>query len=162
MGTPRCPSPPPGIHPLQHNSVHSRSSPNPCPTRLRTHFSHKSIALHSPFCVACGSRGKPVTANPPHNPVFQFPSIPQLRFRKLTHHSTLSLRTTSPEFPLFLPELRVLLSYFLSLIRFPITRNALLALHPPLRIPTAAPPRNPEMRPCFPRTDQRKGAYNQE
>jgi len=94
------------------SSVDSPSSPTPCPTRLRTLFSHNLSAMHSPFSASCATRGKPMPSSSSPIPVFQFPSIPQPRFRKLTHLSTHSPPTTSAEFPLFLPERRVLLSYF--------------------------------------------------
>ena len=93
-------------------SVHSQSSATPCPTHLLTCFSHKPFALHSPFCASCGSRGKQGPLNTSIRPVFQFPSIPQPRFRKLARKPTLSLPIISATFPLFLPERRVLLSYF--------------------------------------------------
>ena len=93
-------------------SVHTPSTATPCPTHLRTCFSHKPFALHSPFCASCGSRGKQGPLNTSTHPVFQFPSIPQPRFRKLTRKPTLSLPAISATFPLLLPERRVLLSYF--------------------------------------------------
>jgi hypothetical protein len=44
--------------------------------------------------------------------VFQMPSIAQLVFRKLSLRATFMLSTISAVFPLFLRELRVLLSFF--------------------------------------------------
>ena len=93
-------------------SVHSLSSVTLYATYLLTCFSHKPFALHSPFCASCGSRGKQRPLNTSTYPVFQFSSIPQPRFRKLTRLLTLSLQALSATFPLFLPERRVLLSYF--------------------------------------------------
>jgi len=51
-------------------------------------------------------------SRPGHRPVFQIPSIAQTGFRKLSPQPTDSLLTISDDFPLFLAELRVLLSLF--------------------------------------------------
>jgi len=56
---------------------------------------------------------KTITALPSQNLNFQNPSIPQPQFRNLTHHPTARHQSTSSKFPLFLPERRVLLSFFL-------------------------------------------------
>ncbi len=99
--------------PRNHTSVHSSSLPTPCPTRFQTLFSHKSSALHSPFLIPSGNRGKPGSLPLSHAPHFQNPSIPQPRFRKLSHPATASHQSSSPLFPLFLLERRVLLSFLL-------------------------------------------------
>ncbi len=156
-------------------SVHSQSSATPCPTHLRSGFSHKPFALHSPFCASCGSSGKQGLLNTSTHPVFQFPSIPQPRFRKLTHLSNRSLPAFSAIFPLFLPERRVLLSYFFISYTF---SSSLVALHsfackPYHRLAPNSPERsiglfrpidtrNPEKYPSFPPPKLFKGEYNQE
>jgi len=154
--------------------VHSLSSASPCLTHLRTCFSHKPFALHSPFYISCGSRGKQGLLNSSTHPVFQFPSIPQPRFRNLNRLPTLSLPVISATFPLFLPERRVLLSFSLSLIRFPLTRCTahvhLQTCHSPAPNPQKVSaglskpidPGNPEKNPSFPPPILSKGEYNQE
>jgi hypothetical protein len=97
--------------------VHTPSPPAPCPMRLRTRFSHKSSALHRPFLVPSGNLGKLGSHLPSLTPLIQNSSIPQPQFRKLSHPSTPSQQSSSPKYPLFLPERRVLLS--ISLITYP-------------------------------------------
>jgi hypothetical protein len=101
--------------------VHSPSPPAPCPTRLRTLFSHKSTALHSPFPAPSANSGKPGSHHLFLCLLIQNSSIPQPQFRKLTHPSTPSQQSSSPKYPLFLPERRVLLS--ISLISYPFSSS---------------------------------------
>ena len=64
-------------------------------------------------------------ALPPHRkPVFQNSSIPQRKFRKSNHLPSSHPTTISEDFPLFQPELRVLLSFLYIFYPFP---------HPPSR-----------------------------
>jgi hypothetical protein len=160
--------------------VHSLSSATPCPTHLQTCFSHKPFALHSPFCASCGSRGKQGPLNTYTHPVFQFPSNPQPRFRKLARKPTLFLPAISATFPLFLPERRVLLSFFFISYQFSYypsrftPRPANPASCKPCHRPATNPPvvstglskptdpGNPEKNPSFPPPNLRKGEYNQE
>ena len=121
-------------------SVHSLSSATRCHTHLLTCFSHKPFALHSPFCASCGSRGNRGLLNTSIHPVFQLPSIPQPRFRKLTRLPTLSLPAFSATFPLFLPERRVLLSYFFISYTF---SSYPVALHKSIFKPNHHPAPNP-------------------
>jgi hypothetical protein len=72
---------------------------------------HNPHAFHSPLRCPCGSLGKSRSHLPLHVPVFQFSSFPQPRFRKLSPIPTPRPHAISPSFPLFLPHLRVLLSF---------------------------------------------------
>ena len=96
------------------------------------------------------------------HPVFQFPSIPQPRFRKLTRKPTLSLPAISATFPLLLPERRVLLSFFFISYTFssypsrytPLPADLSLILSQTLPLPQPFHPRptnpsNPEKYPLF-------------
>ena len=155
-------------------SVYSSSLRSACPTHPRTRFSHKSSSLHSLFSLPCASRGKLGTSHPTHNLVFQIRSFAQPRFRKLTPMATSSAQTTSPFFPLFLVQLRVLLSFFLIITAFLTTRRfALLIsqtrhriprpLHPPRTFRSARQlPRNPDNHPVFHPHRNAAGEYNQE
>jgi hypothetical protein len=98
--------------------------PSPYSMRLRTCFSHNPSALHSPFPLPCASRGKPRSLNTPSIPVFQNSRIAQPLFRKLSTTPTPLPTITSEAFPLFLTELRVLLSFSLISYPFPTTRRA--------------------------------------
>ena len=108
--------------------VHTPSSPAPCPARIRTRFSHKSSALHSPFRIPSVNRGKQGSLAPSPRLLIQNSSIPQPQFRKLTHPSTPSQQSSSPKYPLFLPERRVLLS--ISLISYPFSSSPSRPNHP--------------------------------
>jgi hypothetical protein len=96
--------------------VHTPSPPAPCTKRLWTRFSHKSSALHRPFPSPSGNLGKLGSHLPFLTPLIQNSSIPQPQFRKLSYPSTPSQQSSSPIYPLFLPERRVLLS--ISLITY--------------------------------------------
>jgi hypothetical protein len=125
--------------------------------------------LHSPFSSPCASRGKLGTSHPTHNLVFQIRSFAQPCFRKLTPYATSSPQTSSPFFPLFLRQLRVLLSFFLIFTAFLTTRRSALqtslppsshiplassATHIPFSAPTPLESRQP---PCFPPTREHCG-----
>ena len=144
--------------------VYSPSLPTPCSTRLWTHFSHKSSALHRPFPVSSGNLGKLGSPHPFHTLHFQNSSIPQPQFRKPTHPATSSRQSSSPQFPLFLPERRVLLSFFLISYSFSslpsrfFCHSAKSVIAPSKKSSDSSilsrnlsVPRNPEMSPCFPR-----------
>ena len=105
------------------SSVHRMDTQSYCPTRLRTRFSHKMSCLHKPVSASCGSRGKHGPVSPARSRVFQIPSFAQLCFRKPEPSASLSDKTTSSFFPLFLGELRVLLSFSLFFYPFPRTRR---------------------------------------
>ena len=92
--------------------VNNPSSRSPDSTRFGTRFSHTSPALHRLICVVSGNRGKVGAALLAWEPDFQFRRIAQPGFRKPAHWSTPSNTIISAVFPLFLPERRVLLSYF--------------------------------------------------
>ncbi len=98
--------------------VDSLFSPTPYPVRLRTRSSHNPRRFHNRFGDPSGSRGKPYPLSPCNNQDFQNPSIAQPRFRKLARTSTSSLQSPSATFPLFLPHLRVLLSFFFIFLIF--------------------------------------------
>ncbi len=99
---------------------------SPCGHDPALHTS--ATALHMHFQCACGSRGKPGSAQATALPLFQNCRIAQLRFRKLRNRSTVTFADTLRSFPLFLVELRVLLSFSLILHPFITTRRALRAL----------------------------------
>ena len=77
---------------------------------------HSQLALHMPFQRTCGSRGKAGPQQRSPLPVFQNRRIAQLRFRKLRTPPTVAFANTLRPFPLFLVELRVLLSFSLILL----------------------------------------------
>jgi hypothetical protein len=91
---------------------------SPSSMRLRPCFSHRQSALHSPFPSLCGRRGKQGPPYPPSSLLFQNSRNAQSRFRKLRTLSTHLNPTTSEAFPLFHPQLRVLLSFLLIILPF--------------------------------------------
>jgi len=99
--------------------VQPRVAQTPCPTRLWTRFSHKPQTLHRGFQATCGRRGKLGPSCQPIRPVIQTSSNPQPRFRKPVTPSTPFPSIPSEGFPLFLPQLRGLLSFLLSIYPFP-------------------------------------------
>ncbi len=103
----------------EESFVEDKPSANRILQRLRTHFSHRSSALHRLFFVACGKSGKPGSLSGSASIFFQNSSIPQPRFRKPTPRSSSTSTTTSEVYPLFQPELRVLLSFLLFFYPFP-------------------------------------------
>jgi len=98
---------------------------SPCGLDPPLHTS--ATALHMQFQCACGSRGKPGSALASALPLFQNRRIAQPGFRKLRNSSTVTFTDTLRSFPLFLVELRVLLSFSLILHPFITTRRALCA-----------------------------------
>ena len=111
-------------------TVERRRSSSPCSERSLAEFPHKPSAFHMAFSRPCGRRGKHGAPLARCRLVLQTSSNPQPRFRKLTCTSSPYLAKTSSEFPLFLRELRVLLS-FISLI--------LLFSSYPSRVPVGSP-----------------------
>jgi hypothetical protein len=83
-----------------------------------------SAALHRPNLHTCGSRGKNGRQQQGHLPLIQNCRNAQLSFRKLRTCPSPLLQSTSDTFPLFLTELRVLLSFSLFFYPFPTTRRA--------------------------------------
>jgi hypothetical protein len=80
--------------------------------------------------LPCGNGGKPTPIHPSLIPFFQFSSFAQRSFRKPYPSPTRSLQAISPDFPLFLSQLRVLLSFFFISLPF--------SSHPSLRTPSFA------------------------
>jgi hypothetical protein len=99
--------------------VEDQSPANPIPQRLGTHYSHKTSALHRLFLTACGRGGKPGSSRATPSTVFQNSSNPQPGFRKSNRCPSSTLTITSEEYPLFRPELRLLLSFLYILYPFP-------------------------------------------
>jgi hypothetical protein len=99
--------------------VEDAPSANPIGWRLRTRYSHSPSALHRPFCNACGRRGKPRSSRASLSAVFLNSSIPQPGFRKSNHMPSSTPTVTSEDYPLFQPELRVLLSFLYISYPFP-------------------------------------------
>jgi hypothetical protein len=154
--------------------VEDQSSANPMPQRLETHFSHRSPALHRAFFAACVKSGKLGSESGSARTVFQNSSIPQPGFRKPTPSPSSSSTTTSEVYPLFLRELRVLLSFLLFFYPFPQypsqrTGGCLENVYGQRPThssidgwPARNGPQYPDKHPCFPRARQDKGEYNQE
>jgi len=110
--------------------------------RLCPRFSHKRATLHSPFPAPCGSRGKHRSPQLQTLPLFQDSRIPQPQFRNPRTTPTPPITITSDGFPLFLQQLRVLLSFLLISYPFPTTRRAPSALNakPHKHSPHTKPP----------------------
>src|ERR1035438_10176384 len=97
------------------SSVEDAGAPSPCPARRRTSFSHKASAIHRGSDAACGRRGKRGYIIARVNQVFQSSSNAQPQFGKLALPSSGFAAISSEGFPLFLPQLRGLLSCSLLL-----------------------------------------------
>jgi hypothetical protein len=82
-------------------------------TRHWPHFSHKPSALHSSFCHPCGRSGKQAYSAALVRRDLQNSSLPQEGFGKPRSLTTSSAAVALHRFPLFQPELRVLLSFLL-------------------------------------------------
>jgi len=153
--------------------VHSRSSPTPCSMPLGTRFSHRPSGLHRPFRDASGKRGKAGTSNAGHNPDLQISRFAPSGFGKLTPDESPSIQGTSPLFPLFRLQLRVLLSFLLIFHCFsftvaicaPVCRAAPSGFRPAFVQPPAQLPRRnaqeSRQAPRFPRAGGRPSEYNQ-
>jgi hypothetical protein len=98
--------------------VDQTGQPNHCAVSDWTLFSHKPSSFHRGFGRPCGTGGKYGTGRRPQRPDFQNSSIAQPRFRKLGTCSTPYRSISSEGFPLFLPQLRVILYFLLSLLLF--------------------------------------------
>jgi len=138
---------------------------------------HNPHTFHRPWRPPCGSHGKTGLLHTLRVPVIQISSSPQLRFRKLSPVSTPLPNTISPQFPLFLSELRVLLVFlYLSLylsISLPLTCTPDHPHQAQCPMPTAtqaaflagcsllAIPSNSENHPGFPRAFYLQDGYNQ-
>jgi hypothetical protein len=96
-------------------SVHRRHTPTHSMAWVSHGFPHTPAPFHSHFQRLCGRGGKSGAPLTLRRQVFKSSSIPQPGFRKPTPTSTSCTSWTSSEYPLFLPELRLLLS-FISLI----------------------------------------------
>jgi hypothetical protein len=101
-------------HPSEReSSVEDWPPESPCPVRRWTRFSHKLSAFHRVFRGICGRRGKQGQCDSREWPVLKKPRIAQTGFRKLDSQPTPYPPISSEAFPLFLGELRVLLSFLL-------------------------------------------------
>ena len=123
--------------------VHTRSSPTPDSMRLRKRFPHRSSGFHIPIRRASGKRGKTGTRNTSRDLNLQISRFTPPGFGKLTPEETSSIQNTSAVFPLFLPQLRVLLSFLLIFhcFSFPVALPAPSAeFHPqhPIHLLSAA------------------------
>jgi hypothetical protein len=92
------------------SAVEDVGTATPCPARRWTRFSQNASAFHRGSGGACGRRGKQGSVGTHAKPVFQYSSIAQPGFRKLARKSSRFTATASEGFPLFLPQLRGLLS----------------------------------------------------
>jgi len=99
--------------------VQPTAAQNPWPTRLWTRFSHNDPTLHRGLQAPCGRRGKLGSLSTAFRPLIQSSSIAQPCFRKPAIPSNPYASISSEGFPLFLPQLRVLLAFLLSTYPFP-------------------------------------------
>ncbi len=100
---------------------------------------HNLHTFHRPSRRPCGSHGKIGLLLTLRVPVIQISSSPQPRFRKLAPVSTPLPNAISPQFPLFLSELRVLLVFLYLSLYLSTTLPPPCTLHHPHRAPRPAP-----------------------
>jgi hypothetical protein len=154
---------------------------NRCTERSATHSPHNPRQIHRGPATHCGNVGKLGTPQRSSRHLFQFPRIAQPGFRNLATQPNPHRTTRSSLFPLFRCErrrLRVFITYsfpFSPLIVTPRQgdhrcRSASASPRANLRQifssrgvkQSRSMSRNPEMKPCFPRTVFRDPEYNQD
>ena len=140
--------------------VEHQSPATPCLQLAPDLLSTKTARDPQPFSVPLWESWETRAATPSLAPSFsKSPELHSLRFRKPAPPLNPPPESSCTTFPLFLCELRVLLSFLLLNNLFPTLRRA---FPPPpasrLKLPNAKPirlntkmPHNPEMHPCFPR-----------